>query len=70
MQLTCMWRFKKTHSVFFLDGDLKHTADEDSQQSRHIQGGGERKGEASQCVCALKWMIKATLYFKTILEKL
>lgn len=70
MQLTCMWRFKKTHSVFFLDVNLKHTADEDSQQSRHIQGGGERKGEASQCVCALKWMIKATLYFKTILEKL
>lgn len=49
--------------MFFLDGDLKHTADEESRQSRHIEGEGERKGEASQCVCALKWTIKATLYF-------
>lgn len=63
MQLTCMWRLKKHTVCFFLDGDLKHTANEDSQQSRHIEGEGERKGEASQCVCALKWTIKATLYF-------
>lgn len=48
------------HKVCFLGDFIKHSADEESQQSRHVLGERSRKARQAS-VCALRWIVRLSL---------